>query len=1548
MVLLLSILIRLADTCGEGTDMEKRTLSLIVLLAVIVVVAAAVIPVAYAFISETTNSGNDYRGEPTVILVKDEKGNNKQMMLPTNVGEITGNGPWKFENNHFTITGYLDIKCPHDSGKMRVWIDMKDPRSWGVIDRISMTLYLQDEQGNDKNVTQIIYGADSELYEVGGEPTRDVFDVKTWTGNDRKKFTIDVKYREDIYINPYTIGEDLLKSRINFISGTEDPINSLKVNFYVGGVMKTTVSGYQGNVLNPPSLSEGYGVQGWFMQENGSHQGTGEQWDFATRHLDVDKDGFVNNQLNLYAKYGMVVYSIKYEGGGTASNPTTYNVDSNITLAEPVLSGYTFLGWTGTGLNDYTKTVKIKDMTGDRVYTAHWGYTITFNKNGGSGTMTSQDMVKDSYTSLKKNEFTHATKVFYGWNTNSSGTGKSYVDNETVSDMSEGERTLYAVWKDKCTLTYNNNGGAGDPPVPVSNITPGTVLKVSDKGDITTPGFIGWTTAADGSGAFYTVGSSITVVDNTTLFAVYSDRTVTFNANGGSGTMGSQPVSSKYPSYLNPNTFSYATYAFYGWNTQSDGKGTYYQDRGLIAPGADTQLYAMWGHEVVYYPNGADAGSVPSTVSQNDHIVVASKGDLLKTGCVFKGWNTQSDGKGVQYSEGEYIPLTANISLYAVWSCDLVYNENYAGGVTRTISMISDTEVTIDSAPTRSDSGYIFVVWNTRPDGTGDDYAPDTKIAVERNLTLYAIWRPYVTITFDNNLSGGSHQTKEQLVPSGVRTLLDSNTFVNGVMAFYGWSTANDGSGAYYPNGAGITVTENTTLYAIWKWTVTLHYEEDQKPQQVIVVPKVYVSDNTNMEQPVELDGYEVKWYTDSDLTQEFEFDNKGMSKSKVTSNLDLYSRWYVLVHFISAGYADRLQVFEFGVPTQINSSMVFDNSKQIGWNTRDGGEGTYYAKDASISPTYTLGLYAVMKTSPQKYHITFNANGGVGTMDPVVKDSKGSVILPSNTFTRKDMTFQGWTTSPTGAGTLIDDGGSYNLQSDTTLFARWRCTVAFNANSGSGTMTDQTITSMKAENLNTNTFTRSGYTFYGWNTKSDGTGDRYTDGQSVTIDSNITLYAMWNCKIVFNANGGIGTMEDQSIVSYGTVNLTSIGESITRGEYVFFKWNTRDDGAGEYYTDGQSITIENESITLYAIWGHKITFTGGSETTGSIPDMICKDGANQTLPSSSPIKKDGFAFYKWKDAEDTEYADGVVVTVNADIALTAEWGHSVTYLPNGAKGVPPAKVVVLGDTVAASDKAGLERAGYTFANWNTAPNGAGTPYAVGASVDTTSNVILYAQWTPVSYAITYHLDDGTATNPTTYHVDDPLITLNNPTKAGFSFVGWSGTDLIGSGNTTVTIATGSTGAREYTAHWAKFSVVFDPNGGYGKMETQILSPNTSTPLTSNTFNRAYFTFNGWNTKADGTGTGYTDRQAVTLDSSVTLYAQWAHTVTFESNGGSAVSPVKVSHGVVITAPSPSPTKASSTFAGWFKDGELTEAWNFSTDRVTTNITLYAKWEDAA
>ena len=86
-------------------------------------------------------------------------------------------------------------------------------------------------------------------------------------------------------------------------------------------------------------------------------------------------------------------------------------------------------------------------------------------------------------------------------------------------------------------------------------------------------------------------------------------------------------------------------------------------------------------------------------------------------------------------------------------------------------------------------------------------------------------------------------------------------------------------------------------------------------------------------------------------------------------------------------------------------------------------------------------------------------------------------------------------------------------------------------------------------------------------------------------------------------------------------------------------------------------------------------------------------------------------------------------------------------------------------------------------------------------------SLTLTAQWSPNTYAITYDLDGGTATgDPDFYTVESAAITLNTPEKACYVFTGWSGTDLTGKDNLTVTIPAGSTGDRSYTAHWS-----FDP-----------------------------------------------------------------------------------------------------------------------------------------
>ena len=95
-----------------------------------------------------------------------------------------------------------------------------------------------------------------------------------------------------------------------------------------------------------------------------------------------------------------------------------------------------------------------------------------------------------------------------------------------------------------------------------------------------------------------------------------------------------------------------------------------------------------------------------------------------------------------------------------------------------------------------------------------------------------------------------------------------------------------------------------------------------------------------------------------------------------------------------------------------------------------------------------------------------------------------------------------------------------------------------------------------------------------------------------------------------------------------------------------------------------------------------------------------------------------------------------------------------------------------------------------------------GNLYAPGESVPEVVTT-LTAQWTVNQYTITYDLAGGTAEgNPNTYTIETKAFTLKNPTKSGYTFTGWSGTGLDGENNMTVTIPTGSTGNRIYTAHW--------------------------------------------------------------------------------------------------------------------------------------------------
>ena len=177
-------------------------------------------------------------------------------------------------------------------------------------------------------------------------------------------------------------------------------------------------------------------------------------------------------------------------------------------------------------------------------------------------------------------------------------------------------------------------------------------------------------------------------------------------------------------------------------------------------------------------------------------------------------------------------------------------------------------------------------------------------------------------------------------------------------------------------------------------------------------------------------------------------------------------------------------------------------------------------------------------------------------------------------------------------------------------------------------------------------------------------------------------------------------------------------------------------------------------------------------------------------------------------------------------------------------------------------------RNGHSFDGWNTAADGNGTDYTDGASVTNLaasgSSITLYAKWEAGDYNITYNLNGGTVAtnNPTTYNEDTATFTLNNPTKPGYTFIGWSGTGLTGNDNLTVTIPQGSTGNREYTAHYSPntYNISFDANGGDGTesgglgatMPNQVMTIGSSANLNENTYYYDGYYFVEWNTDPNG------------------------------------------------------------------------------------------------
>ena len=955
-------------------------------------------------------------------------------------------------------------------------------------------------------------------------------------------------------------------------------------------------------------------------------------------------------------------------------------------------------------------------------------------------------------------------------------------------------------------------------------------------------------------------------------------------------------------------------YIFEGWTLNSDGSGTVYQENNPFVVTKDNpqnneeiNLYAKWTldtpttYTVEYNADGGTPTPTDSGAYLTGATVTITLTEPAKTDYIFAGWKLNG---GIVFQAGEtFGMLSGGATLVAQWTpkkYKVTYNGN---GKTSGDVPVDDTGYTSGEVVTvKTNSGilakdeYTFAGWNTQADGKGTSHEAGTGMFnITRDTTLYAKWTPVTYIvTFDSQ--GGSEVASETGLVIGAKVSKPSNPTNDEGDIFGGWY--RDKACTTPWNFTTDTITGNITLYAEWikvVRTYKVEYDANGGEGAVPTDSRAYESGDTatalGKGALTKEDNYFAGWNTLADGTGDDYA--VGASVPIATANVKLYAQWlptsgpvatYKVEYDANTGAGTvptDSRAYESGDTATVlgKGALTKEDNYFAGWNTLADGTGTPYAVGASVPiATANVKLYAQWRaiTTPTTYKVTYDENGGTGTQtdanryeynDEVTVKNRGALINTGHNFT-------GWNTKADGSGDPYVVGAKFNITADTKLYAQWVATenpadtygVKYEANGGSGTTpVDTTVYEENDEAIvqGKGNLTNTGNQFAGWNTAIDGTGTAYSVGDSITIKGNVTLYAQWaittnpadTYKVTYDNNGGAGTQTDNAIYDLNEEVLVKGRGTILRMGYNFTGWNTETDGSGTSYAIGAKFNI-TVNTTLYAQWVETMT----------------------------PVT------YK------VEYDVNTGTGTQTDL-LAYEANEEVTV----------------------KNKGGMTKAGYNFVGWNTAADGSGIPHAVNSKFNITANVKLYAQWEEIvapgtTYAITYYgtdSDRGTAPVGGTGYVSNDKATIKHHgdlEKDDHKFVGWN-TQADGSG---IAYAPGQeitiTGNVDLHPQWeaitapvATYHVLYNRNNGQGTPPddaTAYPSGTAVTVLGDNGMTRTGYTFIGWNTEHDGSGTLYTAGATFNITKNTILHADWERdvvpnptfTVTVSKDGSGSAS----------------------------------------------------------
>ncbi len=938
----------------------------------------------------------------------------------------------------------------------------------------------------------------------------------------------DLKYQSEFSFSPTTTSDLLVSNNeveISFRGKTcmtpivvaYDSGSYIDVTFDAdNGTPIATVSIPGGTKVVAPNepTKTGYTFKYWYIKG-----GADEAFDFANTNIDaatefVAKWEIKHYKLYFYKEKGSIVSSVAIY---TATYSSTVMLP---TIAEPHLTdwdwnvfdikeGYEFDGWElyidATTYADVTEITPDDSVSSYRIFlkTKESTYPITLHDDGGTYKSGYTKPTSRKYTVAvtlpTKDDITKTGYVFKGWYNNNglSGTPVTSIAANTV-----GPHTYWLKWNKLHTVTfdlkkYDNAGNGTDinatPTISEQRIEDGTkATKPTETPTAANHEFLGWylydTTTHTYSDSAFDFNTLITA--DTTIYAKWHEvQTITFSFDmNGHGTAISDVNVVENKKLTKPTDQAVKGYKLIHWYEGTDDTVAFNFDQAVDpADGLTRTLHAKW--KAVEYTINYDAkgGTLPDGVkSFNKTYDTSYTLDLATpslTGYTFDKWYKDDAYNNVYDKSNDdiYVDEATIYKIYAKWienTYSITLNDDggtYKSGYTKPTSRKYTVAVTLPTKDDITKTGYVFKGWY---DNNGLTGTPVTSIAANTvgPHTFWLKWNKLHTVTFDlrkyDNAGNGTDinatpTISDQSIEDGTKATKPTETITATGYKFLGWyhyDTNTHTYGAEF-NFATENITNDTIIYAKW----------EEKSYNIIlnVNGGTYTSGYTR---PTS------KKYTD-------------IAMLPTPSNIS------------KAGYT-------FG-----------------GWYDNDGLTGTVVTEaPANVEGPYTYWL----KWNPNEYDITLYALGGT--------KAGASTATPAEVLTYKSGEGKDLPTDYERDGyqvvlwydeyneTTNTYGGNKYERIDTTaygnkiLYARYgaKYTITYDANGGNGNMSPSTAYSFEDAVLKDNTFTRSGYSFSGWEASN---GNRYSNKQNIgKITSDLTLRAIWNRQNSNNNSSGRNT----------------------------------------------------------------------------------------------------------------------------------------------------------------------------------------------------------------------------------------------------------------------------------------------------------------------------------------------------------------------------------------------------------------------------------------